>query len=355
MASLFEEVQQLRNHLEQQDRDVIYELRDSLNLQTPIDRFLRIQALASRISSQFMEFGWPPLRVQASYFSQDRAKADFEISWLRNDLLLSTGRSSRIAASHGPAFRLVIGRPETTSALMSNRFDLEARKIFIKNLLSPISSRWIEHSLGELKYKGVDVNWTSEWQTIFEMDKLRDLASFVSKSRDLVKTRYSYFYASKVLKTAQFHDEECLPLEIVNFFVKMAPLFWGHHFNLEPKAARAQRQTKYKISREQLRKDVLKIESRCQNADCPLDGGDARMLKVAHLTPQINLLSNVIVLCPLCYDAQFPATSVIRVKTELESSDPKRREYSVEIETRDGPKFWRIATSTEHPLSNPRA
>jgi hypothetical protein len=351
---LIDEIDQLRNHLKQQDREIIHELRDCLNLQMPIDRFERIQSLVLRISNQFGEFGWPPLRVQASYFSQDRENADFEISWLRNDLRMSTGGNSRTAASHGPAFRLILGKPQTTAALMSNRFDLDARTIFIKNVLSSLSSRWIEPSIAYFKYKGVDIKWASDWQRVFEMEELRDLATFVSKSKDPVATRNSYFYASNRLKANHFENEDGLPLEVVKFFVKMAPLFWGHHFRLEPKPARTKTQTSHQISREQLRKNVLRIESRCQNADCPLDGGDPRMLKVAHLTPQINLLSNAIVLCPLCYDAQFPATSVIRVRTELESSDPKRKEYSVEIETRDGPKFWRVSTNTEHPLSNPR-
>lgn len=354
MTTLTEEMGQLRAYLRNRDREPIHKLRESLNLQTPTDEFRSVQTLVSRISNQFVKFGWPPLRVQASYFSQGGAKSDFEISWLRNDLLIYPGGNSRTTTSHGPAFRFVIGNPNSALAQMSNRHSVEARTNFIKNVLSPTSSRWIEHSLTELGKNGVVVKWTDEWYRIVNMEDLRDLASFVSKSKGIDSMKYSCFYASKQLKPTHLEDEQGLPLVIVKFFAKTAPLFWGHHMVLEPKAARTQRQTRHQISREQLRKDILKIESRCQNADCSLNGGDSRMLKVAHLTPKINILSNVIVLCPLCYDAQFPATSVIRVRSELQSIESDRRQYSVEIETRDGPKMWRISSSSDHPLSNPR-
>jgi hypothetical protein len=85
-----------------------------------------------------------------------------------------------------------------------------------------------------------------------------------------------------------------------------------------------------------------------------LNGGDPRKLKMAHLTPRINLLSNVIALCPLCYDEQFPATSVIRIKSEVKTGVPGRKRYISEIQTRDGPKEWRLDSHIDHPLKNPR-
>jgi hypothetical protein len=244
---------------------------------------------------------------------------------------------------------------DTPIIQIQNRHSLEARTIFIKNVLSPLSSRWIDHCLRELKGCRVGLKWTDEWYRIVDLEDLQEMAAIVAKSKGLGAMKYSYFSAMRILKPSQLQDEDRLPSLIVGFFAKAAPLFWAHHLMLEPKAARTQRQTSHQISREQLRKDVLKLEDRCQNADCPLGGGDSRMLKVAHLTPKINLISNVIVLCPLCYDQQFPATSVIRVKSEGESSMPNRKQFSVELETRDGPKLWRVSTHPDHPLGNPRA
>ena len=76
---------------------------------------------------------------------------------------------------------------------------------------------------------------------------------------------------------------------------------------------------------------------------------------MAHLTPKINLLSNVIALCPLCYEEQFPATSVILIESEAESSVQDRRQYVSEIQTRDGPKSWQLDSHIDHPLGNPRS
>jgi hypothetical protein len=238
---------------------------------------------------------------------------------------------------------------------MQTRHSVEARSVFIKNVLSTTSSRWIEHCLGELKGARVVAKWTDEWYWVKGIEDLRELAAVAARSKDYESMRYSYFSATRQLSIAHLRDEARLPSIIVRFFARAAPLFWGHHMMLEPKAARTQRQTKHQISREQLRRDVLRLESRCRNADCPLGGGDARMLKLAHLTPKVNLLSNVVALCPLCYDQQFPATSVIRVRSECASPHPERLAYHVVLETRDGPKNRTVISAIAHPLGNPRA
>jgi hypothetical protein len=355
-SCLLDEFNQIKAHLKNQNREPIHRLRDCLNLRVPIEEFQRFQALILRVSDRFLRLGWPPMRVQASYFSQNGEKSPFEVSWLRTDLLASlSAGGSKTTTSHGPGFRLKIANPDVFLVQMQSRHSIEARAIFIKNVLSPISSRWIDHCLREMRDTRVVLKWTDEWFRIVDLDGLQDLASLVTKSKRLDSMRYSYFSASKRLKPDLLQDEERLARVIVKFFAQSAPLFWGHHIMLEPKAARTQRQTKHQISREQLRKDILRLEDRCQHGDCPLSGGDPRKLKVAHLTPRINLLSNVIVLCPLCYDEQFPATSVIRVRSEEPSALPDRREYSVEIETRDGPKVWRITSHLDHPLKNPRS
>src|SRR5262249_38845093 len=163
--------------------------------------------------------------------------------------------------------------------------------------------------------------------------ELQDLAQYVSGAKAFDSSKYSYFIARRHPNRALLGDESRLTSVIAGFYARTALLFWAHHMLLEPKAARTRRQTTHQSSREELRKEVLELENRCQHADCSLNGGDPRKLKVAHLTPKINLLSNVIVLCPLCYDEQFPATSIIRVKEEMAASPTGQRVYRVEIQT----------------------
>jgi hypothetical protein len=198
------------------------------------------------------------------------------------------------------------------------------------------------------------VRWTDEWFTFKVLDELQNLAGRVNRSKKFNSMKYSYFAACKSLEAKDFEDEIRLSRLVANYFAKTAPLFWAHHMMLEPKAARTNKQMRGQVSREQLRRDLLKLETGCQHADCPLHGGDPRKLRMAHLTPKINLLSNVIALCSLCYDEQFPATSVIRIKSERPSKAPGRKQYLSEIQTRDGPKSWRLDSHIEHPLGNPR-
>lgn len=236
---------------------------------------------------------------------------------------------------------------------MQSRHNVEARDIFIKNVLSPTSSLWIERCLTRLRPANNVVKWTDELFRFKDLDELQDLAGIVRKSKQFNSMRYSYFAARKGIEPKDFEDEIRLSKLVVNYFARTAPLFWAHHIMLEPKAPRSTRQMRGQVSREQLRRDLLRLETRCQHADCPLEGGDPRKLRMAHLTPKINLLSNVIAFCSVCYDEQFPATSVIRIKSEEESNVPDRRRYLSEIQTRDGPKSWHLDSHNDHPLSNP--
>ncbi len=356
MQCVLDEIDELRQLLLSENRGPIVRLKECLNNQTPIDIFIHIQSLVLRVSDGFLKLGWPPMRVQASYFSQNGPSSFFEVSWLRNDLLasLSTG-SSRTMTSAGPGFRLVINSSDTPSIQMQSRHSLEARTIFIKNVVSPTSSRWMEHCLREMGGGRIVMRWTESWHQVSSLEEIRALALEVNKAKRFGAMKFCYFVALIPLKSQHLQNETRLPSVIVKFCARMAPLFWAHHLTLEPKAAGTPRQTKQRISREQLRKNILKLESRCQHVDCPMRGGDKRMLKVAHLTPKINLLSNVVVLCSLCYDQQFPATSVIRVRQEGQAMDRDWRGYTVEIQTRDGPKYWRVKSHIDHPLSNPRS
>ena len=189
----------------------------------------------------------------------------------------------------------------------------------------------------------------------FGLEEIRALALEVIKAKRFDAMRFSYFVALMPLNSQHLQNETRLPSVIVKFCARTAPLFWAHHLTLEPRAAGTPRQSKHQVSREQLRKNILKLESRCQHVDCPLRGFDKRKLKVAHLTPKINLLSNVVVLCSLCYDEQFPATSVIRIRQKGQTIGGDWRGYTVEIQTRDGPKYWQIKSHIDHPLSNPRS
>src|SRR4051794_16511844 len=102
MTSLIAEIVEIKSLLKAQDRDPIHRLRDCLNLQTPIDEFRGVQTLVSRVTARFLKLGWPPMRVQASYFSQGGSTSPFEVSWLRNDLMVASAASSRTTTSHGP-------------------------------------------------------------------------------------------------------------------------------------------------------------------------------------------------------------------------------------------------------------
>jgi hypothetical protein len=355
MQRLADEIDQLYHQLRIQNRDPVHRLLDSLNDESPIEEFQRVQALVMRISDGFLRRGWPPLRLQASYFSQNGPKSYFEVNWLRTDLLASIkSGSSQTRTSHGPAFRLEISGQGVTTVQMQSRHNIEARDVFIKNTLSATSSLWIDRCMTRLRRAITLVRWTDKLIRFRDLEELQDLARIVNKSKKFTSMRNSYFAVGKRLEPTDFEDETRLTKVVVGFFIKTAPLFWAHHITLEPKAARTSRQMRGQISREQLRRDLLRLESQCQNADCPLKRGDARTLKMAHLTPKINMLSNVIALCPLCYDDQFPATSVIRIKSDVTIGVIGRKRYLSEIQTRDGPKEWRLDSHIDHPLSNPR-
>ena len=167
MPSVLDEINELKRLLLSEKREPIIRLKDCLNNQTPIDAFLRLQSLVLQVSDGFSKLGWPPMRVQASYFSQNGPSSYFEVSWLRNDLLgsLSSG-SSRTMASAGPGFRLVISNSDTPSIQMQSRHSLEARTIFIKNVISPTSSRWIEHCLREMGGSRIVMRWTENWHKV---------------------------------------------------------------------------------------------------------------------------------------------------------------------------------------------
>ena len=355
MLRLADEIAQLYHELRIQNREPVHRLLDALNDESPIEEFQRVQALVMGVSDGLMRRGWPPLRLQASYFSQNGPKSYLEVNWLRTDLLASikTG-ASRTRASHGPAFRVVISGQGVSMVQLQSRHNVEARDVFIKNVLSPTSSRWIERRLTRIR-RGISlVRWTDQLIRFRDLEELQDLGRIVNKSKKFTSMRNSYFAVGTRLEPTDFEDEPRLTKLVIAFFIKAAPLFWAHHIILEPKAARTTKQLRGQISREQLRRDLLRLEGQCQHADCPLKGGDPRKLKMAHLTPKINLLSNVIALCPLCYDEQFPATSVIRIISEAQSSVSDRRRYVSEILTRDGPKSWMIDSHSDHPLSNAR-
>ena len=353
---LTDEIAQLSNDLRTQNREPVDRLLDALNQESPMEEFQRVQALVMRVTDGFMKRGWPPLRLQASYFSQNGPKSYFEVNWLRTDLLASirTG-SSRTTTSHGPGYRLVISGQGLPTVQMQSRHNIEARDIFIKNVLSPASSLWIERCLTRLRRANNLIRWTDDLFSFKNLDELQYLARIVHKSKKFNSLKYSSFAVRKGLEPNEFEDEARLSRLVVNFFAKTAPLFWAHHIILEPKAARTAKHMRGQISREQLRREVLRLERKCQHVNCPLNGGDPRKLKMAHLTPKINLLSNVIALCPLCYEEQFPATSVILIESEAESSVQDRRQYVSEIQTRDGPKSWQLNSHIDHPLSNPRS
>ena len=298
MQRFADETAQLSHNVKIQNREPIERLGDGLNRESPIEELQRVQALVMRISDGCLRRGWPPLRLQASNFSQNGPKSYFEVNWLRTDLLPSTKSGSyRTRATHGPGFRLVIGGYEAPTVRMQSRHNIESRNVFIKNVLNTASLSWIERCLGGLRRARVYVRWTDECLRIKNMDELHELAVVVNTSKKFNSMKPSYFIAWKSLEK-DFQDVSRSPKLIVDFFTRTAPLFWGHVMMLEPKAARTIKQPRGQVSREHLRKDVLKLEKRSQHADCPLNGGDPRKLKMAHLTPRINVLSNVIALLP---------------------------------------------------------
>ena len=103
---------------------------------------------------------------------------------------------------------------------------------------------------------------------------------------------------------------------------------------------------KGQTSRERLRADLMKLEKKCQNENCPLPKKHQH-LEAAHLVPGINEISNVVALCSVCHGTQFPKDTTIRI-TGLLRKNGNKEIFGARVQTRVGEQGWRLISN--HPL-----
>lgn len=287
-----------------------------------------------------------PLKFNASYFSQSSLAEgrSLELSWQRCDLLYhGTLTPLKVPKSHGPGFRISIWGDGLVQIGLGNRFAKSgemAVKNFYKNVASDSGylAACFEKIIDSYYF---DLDWFDE---PFEAESFSELKEYVRVNGS--KAVNTFVRINKPLSVASYKTAEILTKTALKSFVETSPFFYSFLFNTEPKKSKTQSSMKGQTTRERLRSELMNVENKCQNEDCPIPLKHQH-LETAHLVPGINELSNVVALCSVCHGTQYPKNSSIKI-TGLLTEKGKKKIFGARVKTKVGEQGWRLVSS--HPL-----
>ena len=295
------------------------------------------------INRNLRDSGVFPLKFNASYFSQSKLAENrfLELSWQRCDLMYHGSLAPlKVPKSHGPGFRLDIWGNGTVQVGLGNRF-AEAGEVAVKNFCKNVlrDSGYLADSFERIidEYY-FDVDW---FQEVFEAESFSELKQYVKLNGS--KAVNTFIRINRPISESSYKTVDTFTKTAVKSFIILSPFFYSFLFNTEPKKSKTHSSMKGQTTRERLRLDLMRLEKKCQNEECPIPIKHQH-LETAHLVPGINELSNVVALCSVCHGTQYPKSAPIRITGLLRKKGSKVI-FGAKVQTRVGEKGWRLVSN----------
>ncbi len=319
-----------------------------------IDRkFPTFSKAVLEISKNFQTSGIIPMRLHAGTNAPPkwpRERRVLFLSWLRNDILVTRlpepGKAGR---ANGPALEIsIFGHGEITFSL-NVRYHEGAYTNQVLNFRDGgifLDAAW--DRIDDQAYQ-VIVDWNGEESNPVTLSELQALAC-KAPIRSTIGKQTRFRMESPVPASAQ-KSITSLVRHVVGNAHDLMPFFFSALFPLKPTSGKPYTPMGGKITPECLRKLLRKLESRCQNVNCPILQGKEVKLKMAHLVRGVHELANVILLCSHCTDCQYPHLSDIKLIKQIRTDRNGNRIYRVKMPTEAGIKDWDIRSAADHRLS----
>lgn len=299
-----------------------------------------LAATICEFNRELIESGVFPLKFAATYWSQSKIAENryLELSWQRNDLIIHKSlQPLKVPRSHGPGFRIRIFGDGFIDSGIANRFSgvgEAAKSNFANNVINDDGLlEWcFERNLASHSFT---LNWIGDE---FEAESFKELQSYVRRKHSKTVNNFIHILAERIIKPTT--TPTTFAKSLSTQFKEISPFYYAMLFNLQPKKAKTHTSMKGQLTREQLRLQLLKHESHCQNEDCKIPK-NLQVLEMAHMVPGIHELSNVLALCSVCHGQQRPRNSDIVLDGLLSDKD-NIKIYGVTVSTSSGEQNWRI-------------
>ena len=349
--TLKSEIKMLANMMVTGKTKKLKRIAHSLENRREVEGFSQLSKAIQRISESLAKDGLFPLRLKATFWSQNQNRQPDNCSvgffWSRNDLVVSRGySSSKVKVSAAPSFSMSIYGDEFVCAGFRSNFHTDARNHMIRNVLA--DKGFLKDSINNLRGFTNWASWSDETVDFSTFNELQQIALAAQKGD--VPGRHSTFGASAVVSDNALSSVPRFVSRCLAIMGKVRPIFFAHHFPLQPKGAGKAILFKMEMSRERLRKEMANLEEHGQRIDCPTCRKDDINHVVSHLVRGIHLPSNAILLCPNCANLQRPSTSdilLLRKKDILPNGSEIRY---VKIHTKAGWQEWAVRCSPGHKL-----